>query len=186
VSIGTALGTLGNWLVLYPILDLGIGAFWTHEVFKPWQEQPALSDEEQRRLPEEQRKAAEERRKAAEEAEKQAQTPDERRLGAMIILGEIQYLVVATAVILTGVGAFAALAVNQGASNAVKHCIGYAATWALFALVGGVYTTAMLPYHTPSRNFVLVPTVNKWLGVALFMFVAAAARLLIGVLLLLG
>jgi len=149
---------------------LGIGAFWTHAVVKEWREQPL----------------SEEQRKAAEEAEKKAQEPEERRLGAMVILGEIQYLVVATAVILTGVGAFAALAVNQGASNAVKHCIGYAATWALFALVGGVYATAMLPHHTPSRNFVLVPTVNKWLGVALFMFIAAAARLLTGVLLLLG
>ncbi|MCS3476071.1 hypothetical protein M2212_002917 [Bradyrhizobium elkanii] len=170
MSIANALATLGQWLLLYPILDFGIGALWARLVVDAWREQPDLSEEQRQR------------RQLAEEA---AQLPEERRLGVMVILGEIQYLVVATAVILSGVAAFAALAISRNASNEAKHCIGYAAAWALFTLIGGVYATSVLPHHTLSRNFVLVPNVNRLLGVALFMFIAAAARLLVGVLLVL-
>jgi hypothetical protein len=114
-----------------------------------------------------------------------AQGLEERRLGATIILGEIQYLIVGSSIILTGVGAFAALAINQQASNLVKHCIGYAAAWAVLAPAMGVYATCLLPHHTLSRNFILVKNLNIWLALGVFMFVVAAFRLLVAVILLL-
>ena len=114
-----------------------------------------------------------------------AQNVEERRLGVMVILGEIQYLIVGASVILAGVGAFAALAVNQHASDLVKYSIGWAAAWDVLALLGGVYAASLLPHYTLSQNFVLVPSLNKWMAIAVFALVAAAARLLVAVWLLL-
>lgn len=112
---------------------------------------------------------------------------EERRLGVMVVLGEIQFLIVGASVILAGVGAFAALAVGQHANNLVKHSIGYAAAWAVFTMLGCAYAATLLPHHTLTNNFVLVPALARVIVVALFLLFAAASRLLLGVwLLLLG
>lgn len=155
--------TLGNWLVLYPVVDVGLAILWTGETVRAWREWTGV--------PEQHRETA--------------QGIEERRLGATVILGEIQYLVVGASVILAGVGAFAALAINQHANNLVKHSIVYAAAWAVCALLGGVYATSLLPHHTLKHNFVLIKELAIWIALALFMLVAAAARLLLAVWLLL-
>lgn len=162
-SIRDCVAAFLNWLVLYPIVDVGLAIVWAWATAKAWRGWTGLSEKET----------------------EIAQQVEERRLGVMVILGEIQYLVVGASVILAGVGAFAALAINQDASILVKYSIGYAAAWAVLALLGAVYATSLLPHHTLRRNFVLVPGLAQWIVIALFMLIAAAARLLLGVSLLL-
>lgn len=73
--------------------------------------------------------------------------PEERALGASVILGQLGAVITGASIILAGIGAFVALSNNLGDILAKNH-IFYAALWAVVALGLAIFTIGVLP-RTP-------------------------------------
>lgn len=149
-----------RWLVFVPLVDIAIGVLWYRKSDRAWRRWTGLPVER-------------------EEGSRQVQ---ERQLAASVILAQIQALIVGASVILAGVGAFSALVEKE--TSLVQFSVVWSILWGLFALVGAIWSIGLLPHHTLRTNFLVLHNVAIMLQMSLFCVCAAAARFMVGVIVL--
>ncbi|AZN97183.1 hypothetical protein EJ066_07710 [Mesorhizobium sp. M9A.F.Ca.ET.002.03.1.2] len=112
--------------------------------------------------------------------ENKLEAPDERALGASVIMGQLSSVITGSSVILAGIGAFVALE-NRPIDGPEKYHILYAAVWAVVALGLAIFTMGILPPHAPKTNFVRLRSIGILCSISLFFCLAAGVRFLFAV-----
>jgi hypothetical protein len=107
-------------------------------------------------------------------------SPDERSLGATVIMGQLNAVITGVSIVLAGIGAFIALGKTQIVDPANFHLL-YATVWAVVALGTALLTHGMLPVRTPDTNFVKDKSVAVLSSASLFFALAAGVRFVLAV-----
>jgi hypothetical protein len=110
----------------------------------------------------------------------QSDSPDEKALGATVILAQLNAVITGASIILAAIGAFVALKEGSIGPPSDSHLL-YATIWAVAALFFALWCSGMLPTLTIKVNFVRSPEVAIFCAMGLYFTLASGARFLFAV-----
>lgn len=141
-------------LAIYPIIDVVLGFIWFLSLHMAW--------------------------KNATPAPDKINAPEERALGAAVIMGQLSSIITGASIVIAGIAAFVALG-NDHFTIPQSYHLFWATLWSVAALGVSLYTMSMLPTRTFRQNFTNSSEIAKFSAMALYFALAGGVRLMLAV-----